>query len=45
MAKSEPKPTRRDIWHWNRTQNTPTEAFCPKCAVWYPSNSNAHAGH
>lgn len=21
------------------------EAFCPTCGEWYPSNSNAHAGH
>lgn len=21
------------------------QAFCPRCGVWYPTNSNAHAGH
>lgn len=43
--KPEPKPSRADIRHWNRTKDKPPEAFCPKCAVWYPSSSDAHAGH
>lgn len=25
--------------------HTRHEAYCPRCGVWYPSNSSAHAGH
>lgn len=41
----EPKPSRADIRHWNKTKDKPLEAFCPACKVWYPQSSNAHAGH
>lgn len=43
--KPEPKPTRRDIRHWNKTKDTPPDRYCPKCKCWYPGDSNAHNGH
>jgi len=43
--KPEPKPTRADIRHWNKTKDKPLEAYCTKCEVFYPQTSNAHAGH
>lgn len=43
--KPEPKPSRADIRHWNKTQNTPPDKYCPTCREWYPGDSKAHEGH
>lgn len=28
-----------------RTVRKTLDSFCPKCRVWYPVTSDAHAGH
>lgn len=44
MAKQRPI-TQRDIEAADRHDKTPIQAYCPKCHVYYPATSNAHAGH
>lgn len=34
-----------DVKAYEQHVKTPIQAFCPKCNVWYPVKSNAHAGH